>query len=65
MSVAFKRPLTEEEKKILAAKLKPSAQDVQDATDNLFMNILLRLNEVEAKLEGKDDGELLSIQSNK
>ena len=50
-SLIYQRPLTLEEKKILEAKTKPSADDVQAAQDNLFLNILLRLNDLETKKE--------------
>ncbi|MBR0289852.1 MAG: hypothetical protein IJQ82_12825 [Selenomonadaceae bacterium] len=50
-SLIFQRPLTAEEKKFLESKTKPSQEDVQAAQDELFMNILLRLNELESKKE--------------
>lgn len=50
-SVIFQRPLTAEEKKFLESKTKPSQDDIQAAQDDLFMNILLRLNNLESKKE--------------
>lgn len=51
MSFDFQRPLTAAERKILEAKTKPSQEDVAAAQDALFLNILLRLNELEDKKE--------------
>lgn len=45
----IRQPLTEEQKKILLNKTKPSAEDIQAATDDLFMNLLSRVAELEAK----------------
>lgn len=50
-SVFIQRPLTADEKKFLESKTKPSQDDIQAAQDELFMNILLRLNELETKKE--------------
>ena len=49
MSFIIRKPLTEEQKKFLANKAKPSAEEVQKATDELFLNLLLRVAELEAK----------------
>ena len=49
MSLLIRKPVTAEQKKILEAKKKPSAEDVQKATDELFLNLLLRVAELEAK----------------
>ena len=49
MSFEFQRPLTAAERKILADKLKPSQEEQAAAQDQLFLNILLRLNELEDK----------------
>ena len=43
----IKKPLSEDDKKILADKEKPSAQMIQAAQDALFMSILTRLNDLE------------------
>ena len=51
MSYIVKRPLTDEDKKIIEGKSKPSAEDIQRASDELFMNLLLRVAELESKLE--------------
>ena len=55
MSFIMTKPLTAEQKKILEGKTKPSAEDVQKATDELFLNLLLRV----AELENKDTGHWL------
>ena len=52
MSLIIKRPLTEEQKKYLANKDKPTQEDVRQAEDALFMSILLRLNALEDKANG-------------
>ena len=49
MSALIRKPVTLEQQKILEAKKKPSAEDVQKATDDLFLNLLLRVAELEAK----------------
>ena len=49
MSLIYQRPLTLEEKKFLESKTKPSQEDQAAAQDALFLNILLRLNELESK----------------
>ncbi len=43
------KPLTDEQKKILAAKTKPSAEEVLAAQDFLFMNLLQRVAQLEEK----------------
>lgn len=45
----IRAPLTEAQKEILKNKEKPSAEDVQRAQDDLFMNLLTRVAELEAK----------------
>lgn len=54
MGYLVKRPLSEADKQLLAAKLKPSQDDIQHATDDLFMNLLTRLAEVEDKLQQEE-----------
>ena len=49
MSFLIRKPLTEEQRKILENKTKPSAEEIQQATDELFLNLLLRVAELEAK----------------
>ena len=49
MSLIIKRPLTQEQKKILAAKQKPSAGEIQNAQDQLFMYLLEKVAELEQK----------------
>ena len=49
MALIIRRPLSDEQKKILEAKSRPSAEDILNAQDDLFMNILTRLNELEMK----------------
>lgn len=51
MSALIKRPVTAEQQKILEAKKKPSAEDVQKATNDLFLNLLLRVAELENQLD--------------
>ena len=41
------RPLSADDKKILAGKSQPKDEDVRRAEDELFLNILLRLNALE------------------
>ena len=43
----FEFPLTQEQIKERAARTKPSAEDVQRAQDELFMNLLQRVAELE------------------
>lgn len=45
----IRKPLTEEQKEILKQKEKPSAEDVQQAQDQLFMYLLNKVAELEAK----------------
>lgn len=45
----IRKPLSEEQKKILADKEKPSAEEIQQAQDDLFMNLLTRVAELEDK----------------
>ena len=49
MGIIIRRPLSDEQKKLLEAKTKPSAEDILNAQDDLFMNILTRLSELETK----------------
>ena len=53
MSLIIKRPLTQEQKKILAAKQKPSAGEIQNAQDQLFMYLLEKVAELEIEFDGK------------
>lgn len=46
-SVMLSRPLTLAEKKILEAKTKPSADDIQNATSDLFQGLLVDMNHVD------------------
>ena len=54
MSVVIKRPLNENDKKVLAAKTKPSAEDLQSAQDQLFMYLLGKVAELEQKEANKN-----------
>lgn len=45
----IRRPISEPQKEILASKEKPSAEEVQQAQDNLFMYLLNKVAELEAK----------------
>ena len=49
MSTIIRRPLNSEDKKILDAKTKPTAEEIQRAADELFLNLLTRVAELEAK----------------
>lgn len=49
MSLIIRKPLSDEQKKLLEAKTRPSAEDILNAQDDLFMNILTRLAELETK----------------
>lgn len=49
MGKIFTRPLTDDQKQKIAAKSKPSAEDILRAQDDLFMNLLLRVNELESQ----------------
>lgn len=54
MGKIFTRPLTDEQKQKIAAKSKPSAEDILRAQDDLFMNLLLRVKELEDNRQGGD-----------
>lgn len=45
----IRRPISEPQKEILESKKKPSAEDVQQAQDQLFMYLLNKVAELEAK----------------
>ena len=47
MGALISRPLSAADRKILADKQKPSSDAVQKATDDLFLNLLLRVAELE------------------
>lgn len=49
MSFLISKPLTAEQKKILENKTKPSAEEIQKATDDLFMYLLEKVAVLEAK----------------
>lgn len=51
MSLKISRPLSEDDKKILAAKSAPSEEDIRRAEDELFLNLLARVAELERKNE--------------
>ena len=54
MGKIFTRPLTDEQKQKIAAKSKPSADDILHAQDELFMNLLQRVKELEDNQQGGD-----------
>lgn len=45
----IRRPISEPQKEILAKKEKPSNEEVQQAQDQLFMYLLNKVAELEAK----------------
>ena len=45
----IRKPITEPQKEILGKKEKPSDDDVQQAQDRLFMYLLNKVAELEAK----------------
>ena len=52
MGKIFTRPLTDDQKQKIAAKSKPSAEDILRAQDDLFINLLLRVQELEDRQGG-------------
>ena len=46
----FTSPLTLEQEKLIEARKQPSAEDIRRAQDDLFMYLLTRVAELEAKL---------------
>lgn len=47
MSLLVRKPLTDEQKERIVAKSKPSAEDIRRAQDDLFLNLMLRVAELE------------------
>lgn len=55
----IKKPLTEEQKKILAERTKPAQDDINQAANDLIWSLMQRV----AKLEGETNGNLPPLQS--
>ena len=47
MSLLVRKPLTDSQREKIAARSKPSAEDIQRAQDDLFLNLMLRVAELE------------------
>lgn len=54
MGKIFTRPISAEQRAKLDAKTKPSQEDILKAQDELFMNLLLRVKELENNQQGGD-----------
>lgn len=52
MGKIFTRPISAEQKEKIAARAKPSQDAILKAQDELFLNLLLRVNELERKKDG-------------
>ena len=50
----IRRPITQEQIKKMEARTKPTQEDIQEATDNLFMYLLRKVEELEAGQGGGD-----------
>ncbi len=51
---SFTSPLTQEQIAAIEARKQPSADDIRRAQDDLFMYLLNRVAELEAKIEPND-----------
>ena len=53
----IRRPITQEQIKKMEARTKPTQEDIQEATDNLFMYLLRKVEELEAGQGGGDSAD--------
>lgn len=49
----IRRPLSNEQRKILENKSKPTPEDIQSAQDSLFMYLMQKVEQLESELDQK------------
>lgn len=51
----IRRPLSNEQRKILENKSKPAPEDIQSAQDSLFMYLIQKVDQLEKNIDREDN----------